>query len=131
MVSIPVRDGNRSELGGPRNPSPRVATLLQRRVARGARNLAANTDVDLTQGLRRAGPKSRFAGPVEVDETYVGGKAKNMHASKRKHLMAKRGPADKAIVVGMRDRPTGQVTSAVVLDTWPAQPTGVRPREER
>ena len=30
----------------------------------------------------------KFAGEVEVDETYIGGKARNMHAAKRKALMS-------------------------------------------
>ena len=52
------------------------------------------------------GPK--FLGPVEVDETYMGGKRKNMP----KHIRAQRlgsGSAGKEAVVGMRDRATGQV----------------------
>lgn len=49
---------------------------------------------------------SLFAGPVEVDETYVGGKNKNRHWDKRK---PGRGSAGKDAVVGVKDRPTGQV----------------------
>ena len=49
-----------------------------------------------------------FTGPVEVDETYVGGKRKNMYAAKRKQLTG-RGAVGKAAVVGLRDRRTGQV----------------------
>ena len=57
-----------------------------------------------------------FAGPVEADETYVGGKAKNMHASERAKLTG-RGGADKMAVVGVKDRATKRVRVVVPPDT--------------
>ena len=57
----------------------------------------------------------KFAGPVEVDETYIGGKERNKHESKKLH--AGRGAVGKTAVVGIKDRETGQVTTAAVKST--------------
>ncbi len=61
--------------------------------------------------------RAAFAGPVEVDETFVGGKAKNMHAVERERRITGRGGADKAVVVGIKDRRSGEVVAEVVADT--------------
>ena len=55
-----------------------------------------------------------FAGPVEVDESYFGGKRRNMRASKRKALTG-RGAKGKTAVVAMKDRASNQVRAKVCL----------------
>ena len=45
-----------------------------------------------------------LSGEVEVDETFIGGKARNMHADKRAEKIHGRGPEGKAIVFGMVER---------------------------
>ena len=57
-----------------------------------------------------------FAGPVEVDETYIDGKRKNMPNSVRKELTG-RGPVGKTAVVGAKDRETNQVAAKAVQST--------------
>ena len=58
--------------------------------------------------LKLGGHRGR---PVEVDETWVGGKPKNMHAKKRFAL----GQEDhKTIVMGMLDRHTREVRAKVI-----------------
>ena len=56
-----------------------------------------------------------FAGPVEVDETYMGGLEKNKHAKDK--IRAGRGAVGKTAVVGAKDRETNQVRAVVVGDT--------------
>ena len=59
-----------------------------------------------------------FDGPVEVDETYFGGKRKNMSNVKRKELVGTgRGAVGKTAVIGMKDRATNEVRAEVVTET--------------
>ena len=57
----------------------------------------------------------KFDGPLEVDETFIGGRERNKHGSKK--LRAGRGTVGKTTVTGARDRATGQVSARVVANT--------------
>ena len=59
---------------------------------------------------------SLFAGPAESDETYIGGKRKNMPRKKRKELTG-RGAVGKAAVVGVKDRVTNRIAARRVART--------------
>lgn len=58
---------------------------------------------------------SKLSGIVEVDETYVGGKAKNMHKSEREKKVQGRGPVGKAPVVTLVEC-EGRVKSMYMQD---------------
>jgi transposase-like protein len=60
------------------------------------------------------GSFDKLSGQVEVDETYVGGKARNMHKSaKKRRGIGGTGPQGKAIVLGILER-KGKVRTHVV-----------------
>ena len=59
-----------------------------------------------------------FDGPVEFDETYFGGKRRNMSNAQRKELAGTgRGAVGKVAVVGAKDRATNKVAAQVVEAT--------------
>lgn len=57
-----------------------------------------------------------FSSPVEVDETYVGGKHRNMSNNERRELTG-RGAVGKSAVVGIKDREIGKVSAHAVDNT--------------
>ncbi len=61
------------------------------------------------------GSFDKFGGDVEGDETYLGGKVDNMHASKREGRVSGRGSSagNKAIVAGLLRRTSGEAHSRV------------------
>lgn len=69
----------------------------------------------------KTGSFGKMDGEVESDETFVGGKAANMHAAKRAKVITGRGAVGKAIVHGLLERghdgEPSQVRASVVLDT--------------
>jgi transposase-like protein len=46
----------------------------------------------------------KLSGEVEVDETFIGGKARNMHKARRERVITGRGPQGKEVVFGMVER---------------------------
>jgi len=61
----------------------------------------------------KTGSFVKMTGTVETDETFVGGKAKNMHQERRQSIIKGRGAVGKAIVMGMLergDKETGKVS---------------------
>jgi transposase-like protein len=67
--------------------------------------------------VKMGGPAN---GPIEVDETFIGGVAKNMHravARKRFLGVSIGSTTGKAIVMGMRDRETRMVRAKVIPNT--------------
>ena len=104
------------------------AIYLEMTSLKGVSSMKLHRDIKVTQKtawfmlhrIREAWSSvdATLAGPVEVDETYIGGKRKNMSNTKRKELAdTGRGPAGKTAVVGAKDRETKQIATQVVRDT--------------
>ena len=107
-----------------------IAIYLELTSLKGISSMKLHRDIEVTQTtawfmlhrIREAWAiewgGADYLGPVEVDETYMGGKRKNMSNTKRKLLAdAGRGSAGKTAVVGVKDRASGDVSAQVVQST--------------
>ena len=102
-----------------------LAAFLMTTNLKGVSSMKLHRDLGITQKsawhlshrIRKAWENGQtlFGGPVEVDETYIGGKEHNKRESKK--LKAGRGPVGKTAVVGAKDRSSGQVAAQVVERT--------------
>ncbi len=64
----------------------------------------------------QSGTFNKLGGHVEADETFIGGKARNMHISKRERRITGTGGRDKTAVLGILER-GGEVRTKVVPST--------------
>ena len=107
-----------------------IAIYLNATSLKGVSSMKLHRDLKITQKsawfmahrLRDAfaSEKDLFVGPVEVDETYMGGKRKNMSNAKRKELKKaglKQGPSGKVAVIGAKDRETNSIVARPLQST--------------
>ena len=100
-----------------------IAIYLLSTNLKGVSSMKLHRDLEITQKsawhlahrIRESWSRESAAlpGPAEVDETYFGGRRKNMPRSKRKALKG-RGGVGKSVVAGIKDRATNEVRAQVV-----------------
>ena len=103
-----------------------IAIYLHLTSLKGVSSMKLHRDINVTQKTAwfmlqrireawKSGDLEQFVGPVEVDETYMGGKERNKHRGKK--LKAGRGTVGKTAVVGAKDRKTNKIKAKVVENT--------------
>ena len=102
-----------------------LASYLLSTGIKGTSSMKLHRDLGITQKsawhlahrIRESWTKDKglFSGPVEVDETYIGGKEKNKRNSKK--INAGRGAVGKTPVAGAKDRETNRVSATVIQGT--------------
>ena len=101
------------------------AIYLELTSLKGVSSLKLHRDIGVTQTTAwfmlhriraafRSDQEPPFKGPVEFDETYVGGKERSKHAAKK---LGQAAMAAKTVVAGARDRATGKITARVIPAT--------------
>ena len=101
-----------------------IAIYLELTSLKSISSMKLHRDIGVTQGtawfmlqrIREAWIQdtfSDFAGPVEVDETYLGGRKRNLRKSKRDRG-GPRGPDGKRPVIGAKDRASNAVSAKVI-----------------
>ena len=103
-----------------------IATYLLSTSLKGVSSMKLHRDLNINQRsawflahrLRVALTERQgaFAGPLEADETYMGGRRANMPKAKRKELTG-RGAVGKTAVAGVKDRATNRVAAQGVPST--------------
>ncbi len=102
------------------------AVYLETTSLKGVASMKLHRDIKVTQKtawfmlhrLREAWMEAKddpFTGPVEVDETYFGGRETTKHRSKK--LNMGRGGVGKMVIAGAKDRATNRIDAAVVERT--------------
>jgi transposase-like protein len=84
-------------------------------------NVTQQTAWFMLHRIRKAMHRGSFekmggTGPVEADETMIGGLARNMHKDKKAKKITGTGGAGKELVVGLLDRETGKVHVTHIKD---------------
>ena len=102
-----------------------IAIYLHLTSLKGVSSMKLHRDINVTQKtawfmlqrIRKAWESDEplFTGPIEIDETHMGGKERNKHKGKK--LKAGRGTVGKTAVVGAKDRKTNKVRAKVTKNT--------------